>query len=113
MSNESLKYIRYSRTGISNKNIDDAEETEMVIPKGVFEQPKIFIMFKIPYCSENELVAKRFLDKFHEFTKNTYDVGMKWVTRKVKSLFSLKDKKTRTLLCHLRGNLQLWGKLHR
>ena len=42
--------------------------------------------------SENELAAKRFLHKFHEFTKNTYDVAIKWVTRKVKSLFSLKDK---------------------
>ena len=50
-------------------------------------------MFEIPYCCENELVAKRFLHKFHEFTKNTYDVAIKWVTRKVKSfLFFLKDK---------------------
>ena len=54
-------------------------------------------MFEIHYCSENELVAKRFLHKFHEFTKNIYDVSIEWVTRKVKSLFSLKDK-TRTPL---------------
>ena len=58
----------------------------MRIPKGLFELLKVFIMFEIPYSSENEFVAIRFL------TKNTYDVAIKWVTRKVKSLFSLKDK---------------------
>ena len=51
----------------------DAEEAEMIIQKGVFEQPKVFIMSEIPYCSENE------------------DVAIKWVTRRVKSLFSLQD----------------------
>ena len=84
-------YVIFSKK-VSNKNIVDTEEAEMIIPKGFFEQPKVFIMFEIPYCSKNELVAKRLLQKFHEFTKNTYDVAIKWVTRTVKSLFSLKDK---------------------
>ena len=84
--------FRDYETKQSNKNIDDAEEAEMIIPKGLFEQPKVFIMFEIPFCSENELVAKRFLYKFHDFTKKTYDVAIEWVMRKVKSLLSLKDK---------------------
>ena len=73
-----------------------------IVPKGLFEQPKVFIIFEIPYCSENELVAKRFLHKFHEFTKNIYDVSIEWVTRKIKSLFSLKDKNRTPLVLFTR-----------
>ena len=32
---------------IKIENIVDAEEAEMIIQKGVFEQPKVFIMFEI------------------------------------------------------------------
>ena len=39
--------IHYYETKQSNKNIVDAEEAEMIIQKGVFEQPKVFIMFEI------------------------------------------------------------------
>ena len=38
--------IRDYETKQSNKNIDDAEEAEMIIPKCLFEQPKVFIMFE-------------------------------------------------------------------
>ena len=36
-------------------------------------------------------VAKRFLPKFHEFTNDQYEEAIKWMTKKVKSLFSLRD----------------------
>ena len=70
----------------------------MIIPKGLFEHPT-----KYSSCSRYITVVKmswlqkRFLHKFHEFTKNIYDVSIEWVTRKIKGLFSLKDK-TRTPL---------------
>ena len=67
--------IRNYETKQSNRNINDAEEAEMIIPKDLFEQTTVFIMFEIHYCSENELVAERFLHKFHEFSKNTYNVA--------------------------------------
>ena len=47
--------------------------------------------FKNPE-GENELVAERFFHKFHGFTNDRYEVEIKWMTRTVKSLFSLKDK---------------------
>ena len=47
---------------------------------------------EFPYSSHNELVAKRFLSKFHQFTNQNLEVTIKWITKKVKSLFPLKDK---------------------
>ena len=41
---------------------------------------------------ENEKASKRFLAKFHQFTDNKYNVRIKWITKKVKNLFRLKDK---------------------
>ena len=38
---------------------------------------------EFPYCPQNELVAKQFLSKFHQF---------EWIAKKVKSLFSFKDR---------------------
>ena len=75
-----------------HSNENPGEDDELIIPTFLFQEPKQFIMFEIPYCSENELVAKRFLHKFHEFTNGQYEVAIRWMTRKVKSLFSLKDK---------------------
>ena len=45
-----------------------------------------------PYCPQNELVAKRFLSNFHQFTNQKSQVIIKWITKIVKSLFSLKDE---------------------
>ena len=39
-----------------------------------------------------ELVAKQFLSKLHQFTNQKFQVAIKWIAKKVKSLFSLKDK---------------------
>ena len=42
---------------------------------------------------QNELVAERFLYKVHDHTKNTQDVAIKWVARKVKNfVFSVGQK---------------------
>ena len=32
------------------------------------------------------------MSKFHEFTNNEFETSIKWITKKIKSLFSLKDK---------------------
>ena len=50
------------------------------------------ILVEFPYCPQNELVAKRFLSKFHQFINQKFQVTIKWITEKVKNLFSLKDK---------------------
>ena len=47
---------------------------------------------EFPYCPQNEPVAKQFLSKSHQFTNQKFENTIKWITKKVKSLFSLKDK---------------------
>ena len=49
-------------------------------------------MVEFPYCPQNKPVAKPFLSKFHQFTNQKFENTIKWITKKVKSLFSLKDK---------------------
>ena len=39
-----------------------------------------------------EIASKRFIKKFHQFTGDRYDIAVKWLTKKVKSLFPLKDR---------------------
>ena len=48
-------------------------------------------MLEITYCERNEIASKRFVKKFHQFTDKKRDVTIKWLTKKVKSLFLLKD----------------------
>ena len=48
-------------------------------------------MLEIRYCEHNEIASKQFTKKFHQFTGEKYDIAVKWLTKKVKSLFTLKD----------------------
>ena len=67
-------------------------EDDYIIPPFFFEEPKQRIMFEIPYCPENEKSSKRFLEKFNTFTHHRYVSTIKWITRKTRSLFPLKDR---------------------
>ena len=71
---------------------ENDEEEELLIPRYFFEIPKAFILIEIPYCEENEMMTTRFLSKFHDMTKQKFNVAIKWITKKVKQLFHLKDK---------------------
>ena len=52
---------------------------------------KPFLMLEIRYCEHNEIASKQFTKKFHQFTGEKYDIAVKWLMKKVKSLFTLKD----------------------
>lgn len=65
---------------------------DLLIPENFFEIPKQSILFEIPFCQANEKVAKSFLTKFNAFTNDQFKVNIKWVTKKVKSLFTNKDR---------------------
>ena len=47
---------------------------------------------EIPYCLKNENSSKQFSKKFDEFSDNKFDVKIEWLTKKVKTLFGVKDK---------------------
>ena len=66
------------------------DEEEKLIPDYFFEERKrIFI--KLPYCTENEQLSRRFLKKLNQFTDGKFMFIIRWQTRKIKSLFKLKD----------------------
>ena len=83
--------IRQFQEKPNQHNIDDFDE--YIIPPNFFDTPKPFILIELPFCETNETKSKHFLKKFHRFTKDHFDVAIKWKTKQVKSLFPLKDKK--------------------
>ena len=63
-----------------------------IIPPDLFEESKLFILVEILCCEENEHASKHFIKKFEAFTNHRYSIAIKWITRKVKSLFKVKSK---------------------
>ena len=58
----------------------------------MFEVKKPFLLLEIPYFGQNKIASTRFIKKFHQFALEKYDIAVKWLTKKVKSLFPLKDR---------------------
>ena len=71
----------------------------------MFAVKKPFLLLEIPYCERNENASKRFIKKFHQFTCEKYDIAVKWLTQKVKSLFPLKD-------CNLHPSCKIYNGVH-
>ena len=69
-----------------NQNRRQQQENGYIIPPNFSEIAKESILVEFPYCPQNELVAKRFLSKFHQFTNQKFQVTIKWITKKVKKL---------------------------
>ena len=82
--------IRQFQDRSNQSNIDDFDD--YIIPPNSFDIPKSFILIELPFCENNEIKSKHFLKKFHRFTKDHFEVAIKWKTRQVKTLFPLKGK---------------------
>ena len=67
------------------------ENIDFLIPPGFFDVKPPVILIEIPYCDKNEVASKQFIKKFNKFTNDKYDIRIKWLTRKMKTLFKLKD----------------------
>ena len=67
-------------------------EEELIIPSYFFEVEPPFLLLKLPYCEKNETKSKDFIRKLHKFTNNQFRLAISWNTRKLSSLFRLKDK---------------------
>ena len=56
------------------------------------QDEKPFVLIKIPYCEKNEKIAKNFLNKIKELTQNKLRINILWQSKKLKTLFKVKDK---------------------
>ena len=81
---------RFIQSTINNFNNSLKNTDEKLIPEFMFEErKKVFI--KLPYCPENEKLAKRFINKLNTYTCGKFIFIILWQTRKIRSLFNLKD----------------------
>ena len=67
-------------------------EDDYIIPLHLFEVEKLFILLKLPFWEQNEVKSIDFIKKFHKFTNNNFRLAISWKTRKMKTLFKIKDK---------------------
>ena len=87
--------IRFTESVIrqfEEKLTSQLEEEDLIIPEFLFREPSKFVLVEIPFCDSNEHLVKRFLEKVKDFTGNKVDFGIKWLTKKVKHLFHVKDR---------------------
>ena len=88
---------KFSKANYPKKFLDDIinnyqVDYEFIIPPGFFEEEQQKIMIELPYSTKNENIQFQFLKKLNTFTVNKYKIEIIWKTRKIKSLFKLKDK---------------------
>ena len=77
---------------IDNFNNPASFDESFIIPPYFFEEPVPFILVEIPYCPENERLTKHFITKFNSFFDVECTIVVKWITRKIRTLFSLKSR---------------------
>ena len=102
-SQEEVQAIKRSfgiRTGYPAKFVNEvindfenptARDDEMIIPVHWFDE-RTKISIQLPFCRRNEFESKKFLSKLNNDTKGTFNFHILWQTRKIETLFKLKDK---------------------
>ena len=75
-----------------NPKPGEDEEDLPLIPSFFFEEPSPFILVELPFCPENERLSKHFIRKLKSFIEVECQIVVKWTTRKIRTLFSLKSK---------------------
>ena len=80
--------IRFIDSAIREfKNVPD----DIEIPNWLFEDRQTVII-RLPYCEMNEKQSIQFTDKLSRLTQNKYIFKIVWKTKKIRSLFPLKDR---------------------
>ena len=80
--------IRFIKSVIKQFNEPpDPEE----IPYWLFEDRRT-VLIRLPFCESNEKDSKSFIKRLETFTRDKYIFKIIWTTKKIRSLFPLKDK---------------------
>ena len=85
---------RFVNSVVDNFNNPQPFEDEdlPLIPDYFYEPPIPFILVDLPYSPENERHSKHFLKKLKSFLNTPCTIVVKWSTKKIRTLFSLKSR---------------------
>ena len=70
-------------------NFNNVDE-ELMIPRWLFDEMKT-IVINLPFLNKNEHFSKKFCEKLEFYTNGKVKFNIIWATRKIKSLFKIKD----------------------
>ena len=91
-------YLRPFVNSVINQYNNKTKEQQLdndddyTIPPCLFEEENPFILLKLPFCEQNEVNTKDFIKTFHKFCNNNFRLAISWKTRKMQTLFKIKDK---------------------
>ena len=83
--------IKFIESVIRDFNTPPNPDLDVIIPTWLFDD-RFFISVKILYCPKNEELSRKFINKLVMFTNNKFKFNITWSTRKIRSLFPLKDR---------------------
>ena len=87
----------------------DKDDDLPLIPPFFFENPP-FILIELPYCPQNERLSKYFIRKIKSFLLDEEcTVVIKWITRKIQTLFSLKSRNPHPACKIYKGDCNVCG----
>ena len=87
------KYLKAGQpNGFIDSTINDFHQTkeDILIQPSLFQEQKE-ISFQVPFCKRNEEKVKQITCILEEYTKYKIKFRYSWKTRKLQSLFPLKD----------------------
>ena len=88
-ANFTSSFINSVSNDFLNKE-NNHENIDFIIPQGFFDVKPSVILIEIPYCDKNEVTSKQFIKKFKRFTNDKYDIRIKLLTKKTKTIFKIR-----------------------
>ena len=92
-------YLKYGKAGYPKRFVDsivkdfNEKENKRAETKDQNKDESLpFVVIKVPFCEKNEKIARHFLTKLKQFTGKNFVFTIVWQTRKIKTLFNIKDK---------------------
>ena len=87
---------KFSKAGFPHKVIENTinnfnnVDEELMIPRWIFDERKA-IAINLPFSNKNKQFSKKFCEKLEFYTNGKVKFNIIWATRKIKSLFKIKD----------------------
>ena len=76
---------------VVNDFLSIPKDEEMIISTWLFDERSTVLLY-LPYSRKNEEYTKSFISRINKFTNNKFNIKIIWQTRKIRSIFKLKDK---------------------